>query len=300
MSPRDKNKGQDMEQDREKNISLFQRLTGAWLGYQVTIAQCPALATTTAIAPKLWQCLLTHQDWEAVLNAKRTRSDHPLEMALGLLPVLLFYHEDPVYLSDRLTRLPLPPTQIFWIKELGDCLSACLNGLIQPHQFVDWLGGRSPELSEATQLIKIAYQRHLSWRDLQPILVKQTLVKGDLSQPTHQLLQLYGALVWSHGHLQHCQNLLAGTPCASIVQAWSLVLLGSLRGDRQIASVALDTATTKQIKQEILLFWSRWSGLPPENQLQLEELPIIAAATSLKYRPSLNLISQRHLSRPSP
>lgn len=108
-----------------------------------------------------------------------------------------------------------------------------------------------------------------------------------------QLLQLYGALLWSGGNGQYSQRLLQDQPAA--VQIWGEVLLGCLRGDRQSHHRHNLSLNHHELRADVLTFWSRWSGLPPTNRLRLEQLPIIANPQGLKPRSSLQLISQRHL-----
>ena len=114
-----------------------------------------------------------------------------------------------------------------------------------------------------------------------------------LTLAAKQLLQLYGAILWSGGNTRHCRQLLQD--CEPAVQAWGLVFCGCLRGDRQSRQRNKILLNHHELMADVIAFWSRWSGLPPANRLRLEQFPVIANAQSLKPRPSLQLISQRHL-----
>ncbi|OKH14191.1 hypothetical protein [[Limnothrix rosea] IAM M-220] len=270
-------------------ISLLHRLWGAWLGFRGAIALEPRFSAAEIIALDLWQALLGTGDWPVDQNrfAQGWLVD-PLENALALLPVLLFYHEDPGYLGDRLGRCGLRPAHLNVVQDIGLCMSDCLREKVTLGQFGVWLGRRSPQHDQETALLESIYYRNKSWRDYQRQLSMSTFT------PTaQQLLQLYGAILWSGGHVGHCQRLLGG--CGAVVQVWGHILLGCLRGDRQSHQRNNPRLNHHELRADVVAFWSRWSGLPPTNQLRLEQFPVIANAQGLKPRASLQLISQRHL-----
>ena len=87
-------------------VSLLHRFCGVWFGLQTAIASQPSLSEVNGIAQDLWQELLIAGEWELKGEnhyAGRWLSE-PLMNALALIPVFLFYHEDPDYLADRLER----------------------------------------------------------------------------------------------------------------------------------------------------------------------------------------------------
>ena len=101
------------------DISLLHRLTGSWLGFRLAIALHPSLKAAT-IATHLWQSFLKGDDWLKHFEKHPPRwQSCPLENALGLLPVLLFYHEDPEYLGDRLAQCQLPTGHLMVVTDLG-------------------------------------------------------------------------------------------------------------------------------------------------------------------------------------
>ncbi|AFY38515.1 hypothetical protein Lepto7376_2225 [[Leptolyngbya] sp. PCC 7376] len=270
------------------DVSLFHRLAGAWLGYRQVIVQWPELETVGAIADQLWQEFLVARDWEKVIHSSHSWQPCPLENALALLPVLLFFHEDPSYLGDRLGRCNLPSGQLAIVQDLGQCLSDCLRENIVPDQFSDLLERRSPEFLVGTAFLESAYDRKESWQGYQKQLTATTFTPA-----AKLLLRLYGAMIWSGGNCRQGQTLLQHSQ--AIVQVWGKVLWGALCGDRHSNYRYNFGETCDSSLLDVIAFWSRWSGLPIKNRLELEQLPVIANAQGLKSRPSLQLISQRHL-----
>ena len=201
-------------------ISLFHHLSGAWLGYHQAIAEYPELSQSGAIAESFWQAFLKGESTEIIPNQAIEWSDCPLENALAMLPMLLYYHEDPIYLSDRLEKLSLPSEELVIAKDLGQCLSSILRETVQVDRFTEWLDERSPELADETTFLRSSYEKNLSWHSF-----NKALAVHSFSKTSQQLLQIYGVMLWSYGQIPQMKVLSA--QCSPIIQAWVLVLMGS-------------------------------------------------------------------------
>lgn len=268
-------------------VSFLSRLTGAWGGAIAAINSEPDLALAQQWGQSLWKQLAT-KGFVDVRNLQFHFGEDALINGLGVLPLLLFFHEDPLYLGDRLGDLPLPPQHQRITSELGMLISACMREIYGLDQLPLWIKQASQLDSKGCEVWLRLYRQQSPWRQF----VKQ--IQGlELAIADTQLLIIYGALTWGKGHWHNCLALVQGE--APIVQAWVQVLLGSFRGDRQQPLSHRNLVIDLRLRQDIQQFWSRWSGLPPENQLHLDQLPIIANCQVIQGRPELKLLSQRHL-----
>lgn len=261
-------------------VSFYHRLMGIF----VAIAKQTETGELRPLSQEM-QALMTQLcatgdagAWEPTWRAE------PLENAFLLLPLLLFYHEDPVYLGDRLRENHLPPGHLPLVIDLGQLLSACLREKITGETF----GARCGTFSCFGTERQLYREQRETWRAF------RSHVQGDRDNPTAQELHLiYGAIAYGRGHWQESLTLVAAE--SPRVKLWVAIFCGGLRGDRQLP---LDFALRRDlapIRQQVREFWSRWSGLPPQNQLHLDQLPLIANQSVLQYRPHLQLIAQRHL-----
>jgi len=268
-------------------VSFLSRLVGAWGGAIAAMDSAPDLILSQQWGQELWQQLAT-KGFVDVRDTPFDFGEDALINGLGVLPLLLFFHEDPLYLGDRLEDLPLPPQHQRITSELAALISACMREIYSLEQLPLWLRQASQLSPKGCETWLRLYQQQSPWRQF----VKQ--IKGlELAIADTQLLITYGALAWGKGHWQTACTLVQGE--APIVQAWVQVLLGVFRGDRQQPLSYRNPAIDLRLRQDIQQFWSRWSGLPPENQLHLDQLPIIANCQVIQFRPELKLLSQRHL-----
>lgn len=268
-------------------VSFFSRLMGAWGGAIAAMDSEPDLALAQQWGQALWQQLAA----EGFADMKAMQLDFgedALMNGLGILPLLLFFHEDPLYLGDRLGDLPLPPHHQRFTSELGNLISACMREIYSVDQIPLWLSRDSQLDPKGCEVWLDLHRQQYPWRQFSQRIKGLELVTADT-----QLLLVYGALAWGRGHGHTCLALVQRD--VSVVQAWVRVLLGSFRGDRQRPLSEGSQTTDPLFVQQIQQFWSRWSGLPPENQLHLDQLSIIANCQVIQFRPELQLLSQRHL-----
>lgn len=263
-------------------VSLYHRLVGAWSAAAAAGRDFSVLSPPWAVARSLWLGVM-----DGTLGLLEDLPECPLMGAFSLLPILLFYHGDPLDLGDRLGQLggdhPL-------ILELGHGVGACLRERLTLHDWFAWCDRHAQSHGgENRALIQALTPGSMTWRQWREWL--QTL---SIDPAERQLLIIYGALIWGRGQTLHCESLvMAESP---IVQAWVRILLGCIRGDRQSpVSFSLSPNERDNIHQEVRQWWSHWSGLPVGSELQLTQLPIIASCQVLQTRPTLSLISQRHL-----
>lgn len=268
-------------------VSFLSRLMGAWGGAIAAMASEPDLALAQQWGQQLWQQLAA-QGFVDVRDTPFDFGEDALINGLGILPLLLFFHEDPLYLGDRLGDLPLPPQHRRITAELATLISACMREIYRLDQLPLWLAQDSQLDPNGCEVWLRLYRQQSPWRQFSEQIKGLKLAIADT-----QLLIIYGAIAWSKGHWHNCLALVKGE--AAIVQAWVQVLLGGFRGDRHHPLSYRNPIIDLRLKQDIQQFWSRWSGLPPENQLHLDQLPIIANCQVIQGRPELKLLSQRHL-----
>lgn len=268
-------------------VSFLSRLAGAWGGAIAAMDSEPDLVLSQQWGQELWQQLAT-KGFVDVRDLQFYFGEDALINGLGILPLLLFFHEDPLYLGDRLGDLPLPPQHQRITFELANLMSACMREIYSLAQLSLWVGQKSQLDQKGCETWLRLYQHQSPWRQF----VEQISGLG-LAAADTQLLIIYGALAWGQGHWHTCLALVQTE--VPIVQAWVKVLLGSFRGDRQQPLSHRNPAIDLRWRQDIQQFWSRWSGLPPADQLHLEQLPVIANCQVIQGRPELKLLSQRHL-----
>ncbi|MBV5261200.1 hypothetical protein FLX56_22550 [Synechococcus moorigangaii CMS01] len=263
-------------------VSLYHRL----LGISVAIAQHQHFATDQPTTTWAAMQRLTEQFCRTGDGAgwQPTWTADPLENGFLCLPLLLFYHEDPDYLGDRLTALTLPADHFPFVLDLGRFLSACLREKLTGETLGEWgqafvnLGIEFPVCQKPGQ----------TWLDFTGVVRDL-----ELGLPTQQLLMVYGAIAYGQGRWDESLALVRAE--AFWVNLWVAIFCGAIRGDRRLPYALFLGRDYGEIREQVLQFWSRWSGIPPQNQLHLDQLPLIASPSVLQYRPQLQLISQRHL-----
>lgn len=260
-------------------ISLYHRLVGMWTGLGDRLRGESELATLAAIV----QAVLVQFGMEDGTALMVEMTDQPLLNGLLLLPVMLDGHDDPLYLGDRLATVTLPAGHLAVIQDLAQLVSGCLRERFTAATLGDWYSRQG--------LLRERWQEVAAARTWQQFRVK---VQGlGLEATEQQLLQVVGAIATGGGQWQMTLALVAaGEP---LVQLWVALLLGGLRGDRQLPLTVLQQQDLAAIHQHVRQFWSRWSGLPLRNQLQLDQIPLVASGQVLQYRPALKLLSQHHL-----
>jgi hypothetical protein len=269
-------------------VSLYHRLAGAWWAVLGAGDAFEDLSGAGTVARSLWQGFIATGGFADVPpDVLLELPECPLMGAFGLLPVLLFYHEDPLYLGDRLRQFGAGDRLCL---EFGRIVSACLRERLDIAGLPQWLAVHSELSPEGkTAFYQAFLTEHCTWR------AWCTRVPALAITPAEQeILLIYSALIWGRGQGQLCRALVASA--SPMVQTWVWVLLGCIRGDRQLPILRqLEPKHQQQIDQEIRQFWGQWSGLPAKNQLQLGQIPVIASCQALQTRPTPSLISQRHL-----
>lgn len=260
-------------------VSLYHRLAGMGAGAMVYTAQDPALKRLWSAAIAVMEDLIAP---EAAIHFQGEFPDQALETALMLSPVMVFFHEDPLYMGDRLRDFPLPQGQLPVVLALANVISACLRERFAVETFGQWLS--TGDLGELWE--KLAPPRS-TWRQF-----TEAMVQFDLELSQQHLLKIYGAIAYGRGQWQ--ESLAFVQKCEPILQIWVAILVGGLRGDRRLPIPVLQQNNPVILHHEVRRFWSRWSGLPSGNQLPLEQIPLIASGQVLQDRPTLKLVSQRH------
>lgn len=267
-------------------VSLYQRLSGAWLGATWAAAQHQALSQPWQSSQQLWQQLIEAEAKDIPV------SSNALENCLVLLPLMLFFHEDPLYLKDQLQARSVALVKQPVLTSWADLLSALMRERLSISSIPHWLSRQSQLSEPASTLLIEAIADYRLWHTF-----CEQLVERDIDAQEASLLMICGAAVWGKGNIQTGLSLVKAQD--PLVQILTVVLLGITRGDRHFPlswhHTLAQNHNLSALHQSIQQFWSCWSGLPSKNQLQLDQIPTIASCQVIKPRPALQLVSQRHL-----
>lgn len=260
-------------------VSLYHRL----LGIQLAIAWHFDQESTAPLKIEMETLLTQFCQRGEVGNWEPTWTADPLANGFLLLPVFLFFHEDPDYLGDRLSAFSLPATQQDIIFDLAQLISGCLREKFTSDHWID-------QVIQSTRFgpgFRDCLRQGQTWHGYQKTV--QSLGEPEEMQG---LLLICGAI--AKGYCRWPEALALAQSSPAVVRLWVAILLGALRGDRHFPLLLSRDHNRREISTQVLEFWSRWSGLPLKNQLQLDQLPLIASQSVLQYRPQLQLISQCH------
>ncbi|WP_030006895.1 hypothetical protein [Picosynechococcus sp. NKBG042902] len=262
-------------------VSLYHRL----LGMMLAIASQFEGHDTSPLLLSMQALMNQYSETGTPGSWRPPFTEEPLENAFLLLPLLVFCHEDPQDLGDRLGKFDLPPAQYPMVLDLAAALSACFREKLTPGTFRTHIAQDSP----VGTLLPSPWTPQQNWTSFS----RTIRAEKQLDQATRQLLLIYGAIAYGDGRWSESFALVRSE--SSIISLWVAIFVGVLRGDRHLPLCLRLHHDLEAMETQVLQFWSRWSGLPPENQLQLEQVPLIASQSVLQSRPQLQLISQRHL-----
>ena len=269
-------------------VSLFHRLSGAWFG-AIALEDDSSICMAQDEAKEKFLGFL---NGEPTKSSKIESHKDSLHSALALLPVMLFYHEDPQYMDARLQDFNLPAEHKPLISDLAQWVSGALRERWTVNNLKSWIIEHRIQTEPlASRFLLECHDRHDSWRKY-----RQTLSSLPISSAMKKILLVYGALLYGNLHVSRCLPLLKNE--LPIVLCWEMILLGCVRGDRHLSTNSLNTKQSLQIytlQQDVLAFWSRWLGLPTGNKLQLDQIPVMANCQVIQSRSNLNLVSQNHL-----
>ncbi|ANV91345.1 hypothetical protein [Picosynechococcus sp. PCC 8807] len=261
-------------------VSLYHRLRGMMLA----IASQFKDHDTSPLLLSMQALMNQYSEMGALGNWRPQFTEEPLENAFLLLPLLVFCHEDPQDLGDRLGEFDLPQEHCAVVLDLAGALSACFREKLTPGNFHTHIARYSP----VGALLQSHWTSGQTW-----VSLGRVIRAGNPPRATQQRLLIYGAIAYGDGRWSESFALVRSE--SSIISLWVAIFIGVLRGDRHLPLCLRLHHDLEAMETQVLRFWSRWSGLPPENQLQLEQVPLIASQSVLQYRPQLQLISQRHL-----
>ncbi len=261
-------------------VSLYHRL----LGMILAIAHQFEGNDSSPLMLSLQTLMTQYSETGTPGNWRPQFTEEPLENGFLLLPLLVFCHEDPQDLGDRLGEFDLPQAQYSVVMDLACVLSACFREKLTPGNFCTHIAQYSP----VGTLLQSHWTPRQTWAGL-----GRAIRAGNHLRATQQLLLIYGAVAYGNGRWPESLALVQTE--SSIISLWVAIFVGILRGDSHLPLCLRLHHDLEAMETQVLQFWSRWSGLPPENQLQLEQVPLIASQSVLQYRPQLQLISQRHL-----